>query len=255
MQIVLIILTVFIAILGWLKTDTTTKKFKVIAIFVLLIIGVIQFLLNRKVHEEKASKTYSGTLKTQDRGFYLNPKIKRLELGWTLEKRGMGFLFKNQITDIFTVADNPKVPYLRFFRDLSVDINEKTNNLLVSMILRDRSGSLIANLVNNEWKVAPPPKTFDRNYNDNTLEIISEKGEVILQVRILGDAVQLNGIFYSADGFGVEIFPAPPQAKEKGAVAGMHILGPDTPLDNILEPIFMYPSENHIGELRVRSNK
>lgn len=32
----------------------------------------------------------------------------------------------------------------------------------------DREGHLIAELVRKEWKVAPPPRTWDRNYTDDT---------------------------------------------------------------------------------------
>lgn len=114
------------------------------------------------------------------------------------------------------------------------------------MLIRDKKGSVIASIERNEWKVALPPKTFDRNYSKDMLEIIDDKGEVVLQVRALKDAIQLNGIFYGENGFGMAIYPHP----QKLGWMRMVMLGPDSDHQANLVPIFRYPSELHLGEIR-----
>jgi hypothetical protein len=64
-------------------------------------------------------------------------------------------------------------------------IEKIDGKLLVSTMIRDSSGSVLAELRRNEWKVAPPPKTWDRNYTDNALEVVNAEGYVVLQIKLL----------------------------------------------------------------------
>ena len=70
----------------------------------------------------------------------------------------------------------------------------------VSTYITDDEGNLIAELVRNEWKVAPPPRTWDRNYSKDALEVRDGKGAVILQVRAFSDQIQIQGIWRTSIG-------------------------------------------------------
>src|SRR5205823_14425405 len=42
----------------------------------------------------------------------------------------------------------------------------------ISTRVRDEHGNIIAELIKNEWKINPPPATWDRNYRNDALEVI-----------------------------------------------------------------------------------
>jgi hypothetical protein len=118
--------------------------------------------------------------------------------------------------------------------------------IVVSAPIRDAAGALIAEIVNNEWKVNPA-RAFDRNYNANALEVLDEFGDVILQARLVGNTVRLLAKLRGPTGNGIAIGSG---------------IGPDGQLGGILEPrlpkapftlkfarLFKYPSALHFGEL------
>jgi hypothetical protein len=98
--------------------------------------------------------------------------------------------------------------------------------------------------------VAPPPKTWDRNYTDDALEVKNTGGRVVLQVRVLSDRIQLQGEWWSKDGFGVRFvkIPDPVTGAMGGGITKLSIaINPDEPH---IDPIFEYPSDSHFGQLR-----
>src|SRR5208282_2156354 len=118
----------------------------------------------------------------------------------------------------------------------------------VSAQMFDREGHLITELVRNEWKVAPPPRTWDRNYTDHDLEVRDTRGLVILQVRALKDRVQLQGLWWIDLGPPNGIRQLTVRENPEGS-AEFNISPADTVPPPIV-PIFEYPSERHLGELR-----
>jgi hypothetical protein len=118
-------------------------------------------------------------------------------------------------------------------------------DVLVSTKIRDDHGNVVGELNKNEWKVAPFPGTWDRNYTNDRLEIIDQRGNVVLQVRVLPGTVQIQGVwqvtisgvlthFVLAEipgGATVATCPVIEQCRAK------------------IQPIFRYPSERHLGEL------
>jgi hypothetical protein len=117
----------------------------------------------------------------------------------------------------------------------------------VSTVVRDRSGELIARLEENEWSEKPANR-FDRNYSDSALEIIDDWGDVVLQVRLVGNVVQLQGKFYSREGRATGIGKVWDDL-EKDFVGTIEFRPSSVPLALKIKPIFKYPSERHIGEL------
>jgi hypothetical protein len=120
--------------------------------------------------------------------------------------------------------------------------------LKVSTSITDENGRLIAELIQNEWKVAPPPGTWDRNYTEDSLEVKDASGRVVLQVRALPDRIQLQGMWWVDIGFnGVVRFIIRGNPKDGGQI----VLVPRSNKDAlpVIEPMFKYPSERHLGEL------
>jgi hypothetical protein len=96
--------------------------------------------------------------------------------------------------------------------------------------------------------VAPPPKTFDRNYTDDSLEVKNAKGKIVLQVKALVDRIQLQGEWWSDPVHGVRLIKST-DPKMPGAF--MMIFGEkNRPGPPDIEPIFLYPSDLHFGELK-----
>lgn len=118
----------------------------------------------------------------------------------------------------------------------------------VSAQMLDREGHLIAELARNEWKVAPPPSAWDRNYSDDALEVRDARGMVILQVKALKDRVQLQGLWWIDMG--------PPNGvrqltvRENPDGGAQFIISPQDATPPPIEPMFEYPSDRHLGELR-----
>jgi len=69
----------------------------------------------------------------------------------------------------------------------------------ISCVIRDENGKIIAKIEANDWKINPN-LIFDRNFDDKAVEVISEKGDVILQAEFDGEGVLFAGTFYQEDG-------------------------------------------------------
>jgi hypothetical protein len=154
---------------------------------------------------------------------------------------------KLQIGDkgaIFSWAGPNGKAIFNFFNENPLVIMIENGQLKVSTSVRDMNGVLIAEIVKNEWKVAPS-QAWDRNYTKNALEVKNSKGEIVLQVKLVNSTVQLQGVFYASDGSGICI-----AQKETGDTI-FQLLGLEYPTPNFkIEPIFEYPSDLHLGVLR-----
>lgn len=122
--------------------------------------------------------------------------------------------------------------------------------MVVSTEITDKDGVVIAALSQNEWKVAPP-HAWDRNYNSNTLEVLNDKREVVLQVRLVSNEVQIQGAWWvdfgPPNGLTRVVIRKSPRP-EGGAE---FVLNPKEKSDEgKIQPIFEYPSEFHFGELK-----
>lgn len=143
----------------------------------------------------------------------------------------------------------PGAPFMTFADDYSLTIDSIDGVLKVSTQVRTRKGELIAELIENEWKVARPPKTWDRNYNKTALEVKDETGNIVLQVRLLSDRIQIQGEWWMDETRGIRLVGTNP--KEGGMFA---IFGKNYRPENAqkIRPLFRYPSELHLGELAQR---
>lgn len=144
-------------------------------------------------------------------------------------------------------------PLLQIFNDCHVTVEIRQNRitrrrrLLVSTLVRDSQGALIAELTRNQWQVNPGA-SFDRNYRPDALEVKDSSGDVILQARLVGDRVQFQAKFRDANGQGIAIGKG---QDANGVVGGViEITGHAHPhLTTLITPIFRYPSSRHFGKL------
>jgi len=120
----------------------------------------------------------------------------------------------------------------------SIKVWIEDGELKISTVIRDEDGKIIAKLEANEWQVNPN-LIFDRNFDTKAVEVINQKGEVVLQAEFDGESVLFAGVFYREDGWRVAL--------------GYNIIEmrpPGEPLQMSFPPMFKYPSENHPGERR-----
>ncbi len=146
---------------------------------------------------------------------------------------------------ILAFTGRQRQPLFKILADSSLTIIVDGGSVKVSSIIRDRTGAAVAELINNEWKINRD-NAFDRNYSKDALEVKNSSGDVVLQVRILDDRIQFQGKLYDRKGNGMAL--GKNSRGQGGIVEGT---GPNHPhLEMKIEPIFVYPSENHLGVFR-----
>lgn len=137
-------------------------------------------------------------------------------------------------------------PLLKLFDDCNLVIEVDRGDVVLSTVIRNDNGEIIAELVRNEWRVNPG-KSFDRNYSKGAVEVRDASGDIVLQARLRKDRVQLSAKFRDADGhaFGIGKGRGP-----DGKIGGiMEITGSAHPkLMLEIAPLFRYPSDLHLGE-------
>ena len=122
--------------------------------------------------------------------------------------------------------------------------------LKLSTKIRDNTGNLITEIIGNEWKVRKE-NSWDRNYNDSALEVIDERGHVVLQVVIKEDYIQFAAKMYASNGEGFGMGSAiNPDHPELGSMGYLEKRLPGEPFELVIEQIFRYPSELHLGETK-----
>jgi hypothetical protein len=150
-------------------------------------------------------------------------------------------------TCMLKYTGQPGTPLFDFFNNTDLTIEQIDRTVRVSTKVVNRDGNVVAELYRNEWKVAPPPLSWDRNYTDDALEVISQSGDVILQVRLLPDRVQLQGEWWHDHINGVRLAGSHRFPENCGIIVFGPIFKPEqtTPI----ERMFRYPSDMHFGEL------
>lgn len=243
-----LLLTLAIAITALCLEDKRLRM-KIILIALIVALAVVQYLQHRKEVKESHARKESGqlvgpsvTLLSPAQGVY--PKLK-------LGKSDSIFVFKGQSGE----------PWLKVFDDAELTIWTENGEMKLSAKIRDRNGDLIAEIVGNEWQTKKD-KRWDRNYRRNALEVKDATGDVVLQVLMLPDCIQFAGKLYSSKGHGVAIGSSEITEEEAMERFGDKSLAgtplgiihpslnpPGLPLDLVIDPIFRYPSEDHLGEL------
>jgi hypothetical protein len=231
MNIILILITFILAIIGWFKRDTIPLYVTIIVVALLILAAVSQITIGIQNSREKGRAKYVGVLQ---------PKTKIL---LSVKKNIYPELELGDGGAVFSWRGREDEPMFKIFKDSYISILVEDGQLKVSAKLRNKNG-VIAEIIKNEWKVNPN-NIFDRNYSRNALEVKDNTGEIVLQVKNVGNRIQFQGKFYDDDGRGVGL------GKHSSGTGGIiEITGTNHPqLELKIEPMFMYPSDLHLGEL------
>jgi hypothetical protein len=187
-----------------------------------------------RVAREVAQQTYVGRLQTE-------PKIILSEGKQVYPKLEFG-----DSGSILLWAGPQGKPIINFAEDNNLTIELLEDQLLVSTKIRDRNGTIVAEISRNEWKVNPS-KSWDRNYTKNALEVRDPSGDIVLQIRLVEDRVQLQAKMYDSEGTGVAFYKT---RGPEGWAGTIQKFDSDNPFTGVIQPIFKYPSDLNLGELR-----
>lgn len=157
------------------------------------------------------------------------------------------FSMKENIIPKIQIGDRGPIFQGNFilFKRLGLQVKVKDKQIKVSASVTDYNNELVAEIVDNEWKVNPN-KSFDRNYSNDAFEVKDNKGKVVLQIRIADNVLQFQGILYDPQK-GLSWLIA--QRERNGRMDGfMEVQKPETGFSYSITPIFKYPSSSHLGE-------
>jgi len=119
-----------------------------------------------------------------------------------------------------------------------VRVDMKDGRAVVTAIIRDRNKNVVASIVDNHWLIAPPPWEMDRNYTQDTLEILDRKGAPILQVKVVANEVHFASVSNAAgNAVTVNMGPFLHEIEGRG------------------ETLFRYPSWKYPGQLNPATKK
>jgi hypothetical protein len=113
---------------------------------------------------------------------------------------------------------------------------------LVSTVVRDRDGNVVMQMINNCWQVSGRPIVWDKNYTNNTLEVLGNDGNIIFRIHITHDGVWLDAIWYVLD----------PRDKTRRTRYPDIVSG--FALSSTEPRAFLYPSELYWGKYNPRAH-
>lgn len=233
MKILLIIVALAVALIGLYKKDSWPIWASLTVSGLLLAGAIIQTAIDIRASKEEAKAKYAGIIEPTSKVLFSAREntVRNIELG--------------DGGTILAFNGPQGAPLFKIFGENALTIISDGGRLKVSTIIRNRTGAVVAELINNEWKVNKN-NTFDRNYSKDALEVKDDTGDIVLQVRLLDDRIQFQGKFYDSQGNGFGLGKHP---SGKGAIM-VRCTPSDPGLDLKIEPIFKYPSDNHIREFR-----
>ena len=191
---------------------------------------------NNKIvkEEEQIKPRYVGTISPS------GPDVK-------FSSQAGGPSAKLEIGDSGSVLlwDGPASQPMLTFYGSTITVEVIDGQVKLTTDVRDTNGELVAELIRNEWMVAPPPKTWDRNYSTDSVEVIDPRGKVAIQVVALPDRIQIQGEWHDQAGYGIRLVSISP-----GSGSDFVPLKPHSPDKNMqIKRRFAYPSGLHLGEL------
>jgi hypothetical protein len=139
------------------KDKKINQKKIFLHIIVLTITFIIPTLMVLNLKEENlvrekeiAIKRQTGILESQTKILlpYNERRVTQLEFGWTLTTPGALLVYKGGPLSNFFKITNPS---FKILDEIKLSISEKNNQILVSCLVRNESGNVLAQLVNNEW--------------------------------------------------------------------------------------------------------
>jgi hypothetical protein len=147
-------------------------------------------------------------------------------------------------TKIFQPPGSP--PFWQPFPDADFKLEPGKRGPMVSTTIRDGDGHIAASIDKNHWKVFAP-FCADKNYTNDglSLEILDSSLHVVFQLRLMPDAVQVQGEWWDNQGQGKRMLE---DLNSNRSV--LEYLGPrQKKNDDLIKPMFVYPSSDHWEEL------
>ena len=159
--------------------------------------------------------------------------------------------FLYNVSDLANGFDLSTLPPFTAMKLVPYQLRIRFDNdkMLVSATVRNSNGTIIAQIVDNEWKTVNPDTLlfWDRNYNAYAFEIIGINNRPTLQVIMVGpNAIQIGGLLFTKTG-SVYIAPAPDGADIYVNLGNQHREDNAT-----IQTIFQYPcltDPNNLGKM------
>lgn len=166
------------------------------------------------------------------------------------EVRPSGVMEVGDSNTRFMYTGPPDQPFMRILYDAGLRIEVRENRMEVTTPIRDRFGHAVATIERNHWTVSSDPSvSWDKNYTRDALEVLDGGGHVIFQMRVLPDRVQLQGEWRDQYGNGVRIMKSPDPKRPGAIMIIWHDPQTEQQLQQLIPPIFKYPSRDHWGEM------
>lgn len=231
------ILLVFIAAIGLLFNITFVKSFfdnnQWAYAALAICFSVLSYVLILQQEKEKKVTSMEGTLGVS------SSYLKNLVFS---TKDNIYPIVQLGTSDCRLILKGSQGKLIVLPEDQYIAVSNDQGKVKLSTKLRGKSG-LIVEIIDNEWRLNPL-KLWDRNYNDNALEVKDENG-VVLQIKVLSDRIQLQAIYYDKNGNGVVIGG---NQEYMGGHGIIEKTGPNCEPNYTIKPIFKYPSNLHFGE-------
>ena len=112
----------------------------------------------------------------------------------------------------------------------------QNSELQMSMIIRNKEGSIKTYINGNDW-IVYPALISDRNFDPHAIEVIDKNGEVILQVQLVNNCIKLGFVMTYENG-----------SKLQFGNNAMETVNENENFKNPIKPIFVYPSKGNFGK-------
>lgn len=126
--------------------------------------------------------------------------------------------------------------FVNYGHEYPIKIEVEKGKLFISAWITDKEGRMVAQLIDNEWRINPN-NFYDRNFSNNAFEVIDNNKMPILQVVVKsGNEIDIGGIFYYPGG-------------KIAITSKAFIVNPldDNALKKEMRTIFKYPSNKFLG--------
>jgi hypothetical protein len=147
-----------------------------------------------------------------------------------------GFIFMSGNKD-------PKQPFtILGLKANSLKLWIENNEIKVSTLIRNEKGELIGELEANQWMLNKD-KRLDRNFDNKSVEILDNEGQVVLQLYYDGEKANFQGVIRDENGSGVLFV-----IDELVNTSNIIVLAKGEKAPKKIKRMFRYPSDLHKGE-------
>lgn len=202
-----------------------------------ILLGVLAVVFFIFVWKSTAVGQWKGEQSEALDGYLIPPKLSKPTLALVVQIGPAGPIYQ-----LFTGSFSDPL-----FYNAGVFVEQSNKGPEITTTVRDVDGNLVVKIEKNHWRVYPP-YCLDKNYTQDSLEVLDRRDYVVLQVRILPDKVQLQGEWYDDKGNGKQIM-ATGDPRKQSAILTTLKRGTGVSQERIAE-MFMYPSKDHWGEHR-----